>query len=169
MFSLLRAVAALSACALLAACAATSALESQTKPQSAHSARIYIVRPYAFAGGATAANIKIDDTDVGSVANDSYLFIDRPPGQYRIQVSKGGDPISSQHEFQVEAGRTYYFSFNGPAATLMVPGGGFVAMPGAGGGRQVGRATLLSGHLAELDAAAGAQVVARMSARQGKR
>jgi Protein of unknown function (DUF2846) len=166
MFSMLRAAAAALICALLAACAATSALESQSKPASAQSARIYVVRPLAFAGGATAAHIKINDAEVGSVANNSYLFVDRPPGRYRIQVSKWGEPVNSEHEFQVEAGRTYYFAFNAPAATMALPGGGVMMTPGAGGGRQVGQASLFSGHLAELDAAAGAQVVARMKAQQ---
>jgi hypothetical protein len=68
---MVRIILAALACASLAACAGTNALESQSKPMSAQSARIYIVRPNAFSGSAMGANVKIDGVDVGAVANES--------------------------------------------------------------------------------------------------
>jgi hypothetical protein len=169
MFSVLRAASVALVCVLLAACAATSALESQSKPLSTQSARIYIVRPGAVSGGAVAANVKINGTDVGHVANGSYFFVDRPPGRHKIEVRLTTGLASHEHEAQVEAGRTYYFAYNAGTAATSLPGGVPLIIPGPTGGRQVsssnlGTALLTGGaHLAELDPAAGAEVVARMA------
>src|SRR5262245_32679759 len=123
MISALRAVSAALICALLAACAATSALESQSKPLSTQSARIYIVRPGAVSGSAMAANVKINGADVGHIANHSYLFVDRPPGRHKIEVKVTTALAGFAHEANVEAGRTYYFAYNGGAAGTTVLGG----------------------------------------------
>ena len=162
---MLRAALAALTCAFLTACAATSALESQSKPASAQSARIYIVRPGAIAGAAAAANVKIDGADVGYVANDSFFFVDRPPGRHKIELRLTAALAGVEHEAQFEAGRTYYFAFNAVDAATTLPGGVPLVIPGPTGGRRVGEASLwANGHLAEFDEAAGAQVVARMKA-----
>jgi hypothetical protein len=153
-------------CALLAACAGTSALESQSKPMSAQSARIYIVRPNAFSGSAMGANVKIDGIDVGAVANESYMFVDRPPGRHKIEVKVTAALSGVEHEADFEAGRTYYFAFNAPGAMIMA-GGVPIIFRGATGGRQVGDANVFSnGHLAEYDAAGGAHLIEQMNARK---
>jgi hypothetical protein len=167
MVSVLRAALAALMCGFLTACAATSALESQSKPASAQTARIYIVRPGALSGGAMAANVKINGVDVGHVANNSYLFVDRPPGRHKIEVRLTAGLAGHEHEVQVAAGRTYYFAHNAGAAAVAV-GAVPIVIPGPTEGRRVteaslGNALLTGGaHLAELDAASGAATVARM-------
>jgi hypothetical protein len=167
MVSILRATLAALICASLTACAATSALESQDKPASSKSARIYILRPGALSGGAMAANVKINGAEVGHVANNSYLFVDRPPGRHKIEVRLTAGLAGLEHEAQVEAGRTYYFAHNAGAAVTTL-GAVPIVIPGPTGGRQVSQkdlgTSLLTGgaHLAELDAATGAETVARM-------
>ena len=165
MISVLRAVSTALLCVALAACAATSALESQSKPHSAQSARIYILRPGALSGAALAAVVKINGAEVGSVANNSFLFVDRPPGRYKVEVSAMGALGNLQNETQVEAGRTYYFAYHAGGTTIPV-GSIPMVIPGPTGGRQVGHANFLAGaYLSEYDAAAGAETVARMQAR----
>ena len=164
MISALRAASAALLCVALAACAATSALESQSKPHSAQSARIYILRPGALSGSALAAVVKINGAEVGSVANNSFLFVDRPPARYKVEVSAMGALGNLQHEAQVEAGRTYYFAYLAAGTTIPV-GSIPLVIPGPTGGRQVGQANFLAGaYLSEFDAAAGAETVARMKA-----
>jgi hypothetical protein len=166
LFSLMvRAVPAALMCTSLAACAGTSALESQSKPISAQSARIYILRPYALSGSAVGANVKIDGAEVGSVAVNSHFFVDRPPGRRKIEVRLTAALAGVEHEADLQAGRTYYFAFNAPGATVMA-GGVPIVFPGATGGRQVGQSNFFSnGHLAQLDEAAGVQMIAQMQAR----
>jgi hypothetical protein len=166
MVSILRAALAALICALLTACAATSALESQSKPASAQSARIYILRPGAVSGAALAAVVRINGADVGSVANNSYFFVDRSPGRYKLEVSVMGELGKHESEVHVEAGRTYYFAYNAGTAGTTLPGGVPLVFEGPTAGRKVSQPSFLLGgaHLAELDAAAGAEVVARMKA-----
>jgi Protein of unknown function (DUF2846). len=167
---MLRAAAAALVCVMLAACAATSAVESQSKPHSAQSARIYVVRPGAWSGAALGVAVRVNDAEVGSVANNSYLFVDRPPGRYKIELSAMGALGNLEHEAQVGAGRTYYLAYNAGPAVTTLPGGIPLVIPGPTGGRQVGQANFLAGaYLAELDATAGAEVVARMKAREARR
>ena len=167
MVSMLRVALAALICASLTACAATSALESQSKPASAQNARIYILRPGALSGGAMAANVRINGAEVGYVANGSYLFVDRPPGRHKIEVRLTAGLAGHEHEARVEAGRTYYFAYNAGAAVTTL-GAIPIVIPGPTEGRQVSQTSvasaLLTGgaYLAELDAAAGAETVARM-------
>jgi hypothetical protein len=153
MLWILRAALAALACAVLTACAATGALESQSKPASAQSARIYILRPAATAGSAVAANVKIDGVAVGHVANNSFFFVDRPPGRHKIEVRLTAALAGVEQEVQVEAGRTHYFAFNALDRVTTK------------GERQIGQTSVLgNGYIAEFEEAAGAEAVTQMKA-----
>ena len=170
MFSMLRAASVALACVMLAACAATSAVESQSKPHSAQSARIYVVRPGALSGAALGAAVKVNGAGSDRSQTTHTSSSTAPPGRYKIEVSAIGTLGNLEHEVQVEAGRTYYFAYMAGAAATSLPGGIPLVIPGPTGGRQVGQATFLAGaYLAEFDAAAGAEVVARMKAREARR
>jgi Protein of unknown function (DUF2846) len=67
----------------LAACS-TTAIESQTKTQDTRQARVYFLRSTVTIGG--VADIKVDGQKVASLANNSFFFVDRDPGQYTISV-----------------------------------------------------------------------------------
>jgi hypothetical protein len=163
MLPFIRAGLAALVCAAMGACA-TTAVESQSKLLSAQSARIYILRPGALAGGAMPANVKINGAKVGSIANNSYLFIDRPPGRHKIEVRVTAALAGVEHEAQVVAGRTYYFSFNAVSATVMM-GPVPVLFAGPTAGQKVGQSSFLSnGHLAEVDAATATAMMSRMKA-----
>ena len=77
----------------LAACAGTSAIESQSKQKDARLARMYFLREQgvlgALGGSAPAAEVKVDEKSVGAVTNGSYIFVDRPPGLYKLSVQAG--------------------------------------------------------------------------------
>jgi hypothetical protein len=96
------------------------------------------------------------------------MFVDRPPGRHKIEVKVTAALAGVEHEADFEAGRTYYFAFNAPGATI-IAGGVPMIFPGARGGRQVGDANFFSnGYLAEYDAAGGAQLIERMNARKAE-
>jgi hypothetical protein len=161
MVGLLSRFAALFLSAALAACAATSALEPQHTQLAARNARIFILRPGVLSGGAQAVTVKINGVKVGSVANNSYLSVDRPPGRYKIEASF---PLTmgNEHETEVEAGRSYYFVFNAAASAVASPGV-FIAFPGSELGKQVGNTDYLTGsYLGQLDASAGPAVLSRL-------
>lgn len=147
---------------MLAACASTSALEPQNQQLSSRAARIYILRPPAVQGGMHMAEVKINGVEVGSVANNSYLFVDRPPGRYKINTAIFGD---LEHDVNVEAGRTYYFAINvlasaAPLGRIMVP------MDASNAGRPLGKPNVLTNPtwLSEVDANAAPAIMARMNA-----
>jgi len=107
------------------------------------------------------ALVKINGVDVGSVANNSYLFVDRPPGRYKINTAIFGD---LEHDVDVEAGRTYYFAINvlasaAPLGRIMVP------MEASNAGRPLGKPNMFNPTwLAEVDASAAPAIMARMKA-----
>ena len=98
----------------LAACASTSAVESQTKQRDAQLARLYFLREKglvgAMGGTGPGAEIKIDGSSVGTVANGTYIFADRPPGRHILSVENRVSMGSFETEVQVDAGQAYYFS-----------------------------------------------------------
>src|SRR6266851_4504679 len=97
-----RIVIAFSVAFQLAACAGTSAIESQSKQRDARLARMYFLREQgvlgALGGAAAAGEIKVEGTSVGAVTNGSYIFVDRPPGLYKLSVQAG---ISMAFETEV--------------------------------------------------------------------
>ena len=158
-----RSVLAALVCASLSACAATNALEPQHKQLASRNARIFILRPGAIPGGAQSVTVKVNGTTVGSVANNSYLSVDRPPGRYKIEASF---PFSlgsgNEHEAEVQAGRSYYFVFN-VAGTAVISSGIYIPLHGSAVGKQVSSTDFLTGsHLAELDASSGPAVLSRL-------
>ena len=66
----------------LAACSTTAMV--QTKTQDTRQARVYFLRSTVTIGG--VADIKVDGQKVASLANNSFFFVDRDPGQYTISV-----------------------------------------------------------------------------------
>lgn len=167
MHSLFRVIAITLAGALLAACmATTSALEPQNKALSGDKARIYILRPNAWALRVQPAHLKIDDQDIGAVANNSFLFVDRPPGRHKLNVSVPFDLGTNELDVQMTAGRSYYFVINMKSSTMMA-GGIVLTIPEQRTGKPVGQRSLFAmAYLAELDATAGAALVARMKTDQ---
>ncbi len=145
----------------LAGCV-TTAVEPQNQPLAARNARIYVLRPPAMVSMALLANVKVDGSEVGGVANNSYLSIDRPPGRYELEVGSPGYFGSSAVEVQVEAGRSYYFTLN--MLATQIPLGTIPIQTGAGvAGQPVGQSGLLAGSsLGQLDANAGTTMLARL-------
>ena len=159
---ILRFVLAVLVCTVLTACAATNALEPQHKQLASRNARIFVLRPGAFSGGAQSVTVKINGTAVGSVANNSYLSVDRPPGRYKIEASFPFFSVGNEHEAEVQAGRTYYFVFNTPA-TAVISHGIYIPLHGSAVGKKVGSTDYLTGsYIAELDASSGPAVLSRL-------
>ena len=157
--SIVRSALAALVCVMLAACASTSALEPQNQPLSSRAARIYILRPPAAAGGIYPATIKINGADVGSVANNSYLSVDRPAGRYKISAVIS---TASEDEVEVHAGRSHYFAINvkGSAAPL---GGISIPIEGSSIGRPLRQPGLFEfSWLSEVDASQATAIMSRM-------
>jgi hypothetical protein len=144
-----------------AACVGTSALEPQNQPLSPRAARIYILRPPAVPGAIYHAAVKINGAEVGSVATNSYLFVDRPPGRYKISAVISTD---SEHEVEVQAGRTYYFAINVKESTAPL-GNIPIRMEGSNVGRPLRQPGWFEfSWLSEVDASAATAMMARMNA-----
>ena len=74
-------------------------------------------------------DIKVNGEVVGKIAPDSYFFIDREPGSYRLKVEPPFDFTYFEADVQVAAEGTYYYSVNSRGATVgPLAGGGFVTM-----------------------------------------
>jgi len=97
----------------LTACASTSAVESQTRQRDGRLARLYFLREKgligAMGGTGAGAEIKVDGKSVGTVANGSYIFVDRPPGRYALSVENKVS-MAFETEIQAESGQNYYFN-----------------------------------------------------------
>lgn len=106
MLRVLRGVAVIGALVLVAACG-TTAIESQTKALDARHARVYFLRSTMTIGG-VGAEIKVNGQKVGALANSSYFFVDRPPGQYAISVENPLEAGRFATNIQLRAGTTHY-------------------------------------------------------------
>lgn len=95
------------ACLLFGGCATTT-LESQTKVQAAGQGRIYFVRGDQLMAMGQAPNIFVNGQAIGSIGNNSYLFVDRDPGLYRINVETTLTIGQYSIEVPVRAGSTSY-------------------------------------------------------------
>lgn len=163
----LRLLVASFAAAFLAGCfQATTALEPQLTALPARQARIYVLRPNAWAGKANQFKITVNGKEVGGVANNSYLSIDRPPGKYTIKVNTFLDFGGIEHELEVTAGRSYYLAVNVRSSTFMA-GGIVLTIPEQQNGRRVGQGNPFAGmYFGELDDAAGSTLLAQMKSEQ---
>ncbi len=95
---------------LVAACTSvTTTLEPQTKARDARLARIYLIRDKSWVSGA-AAKVKVDDVEVGAVAADSFMLVDRPPGKHVVSLGSALGLGWADYEIEAAAGQTRYYS-----------------------------------------------------------
>lgn len=165
-----RAVALLGLAWMLAACAATSsAIESQSRAKDARSARMYFMREQGVLGamgGAVGAEVKVDGKPVGSVTNGSYIFVDRPPGTYKLSVQSGLS-MAFETEARVESGGTYYFNIGVPKTGAVGQDLLNQAFAGGQGQQMTGQpfsALMSAAVFYRLDPATGAAEIARLKA-----
>ena len=108
---------------LLAACVAanTVALEPQDRSLDGRQARLYFIRhANAVAGLLTypTVSIKVDGKPVGGLATGAFIFVDRPAGPHKINVSGSiHDKSGFETDVQIEAGGSYYFEI-GPIVRI---------------------------------------------------
>jgi hypothetical protein len=112
------------ACLLFGGCATTT-LESQTKVQAAGQGRIYFVRGDQFIAMGSAPSISVNGQPVGTIGNNSYLFVDREPGLYRINLETVMSFGQYAIEVPVRAGSTSYVE--------VAPRGGNITATAVGG------------------------------------
>jgi hypothetical protein len=168
---LYRVVVALCVAVQLAACAGTSALESQSRQKDARLARLYFLREKgvlgALGGTTPTAEIKIDGKAVGSVTNGSYIFVDRPPGGYKLAVQSGLS-MTFETTAQVEAGKEYYFNIGVPQTGAFGTDMLNQAYAGGKGQQMPAQSPLMNGFVGAvfytLDPATGAAEVAQLKA-----
>ena len=147
---------------LLAACAGTTtALEPQHKPLGGNLARIYVLRPNPHINVVTAGiPIIVDGKTVGSLATDSYFFVDRPPGRHTLSIAG-----ASEIDVEVRSGEVKYLEVGQNPYTLPAPGYQFLqrALANTGGDPLPGRnnSPLI---FYSLDASAGPAAVAKLKA-----
>jgi hypothetical protein len=92
---------------VLGACAAarTDAMESQTKQRDPHLARLYFIRPSGWMAQGGTIGIKVNGQNVGGIAHGSYMFVDRQPGVYTLEVAPPADWAANfQTDVQLAAG-----------------------------------------------------------------
>jgi hypothetical protein len=104
---------------LLAACA-TQSLESQAKTQERSQARIYFLRESSLLYMAGTPNLKVNDQEVGRVANGSSFFVDRPPGTYKITLETPMAVGRYAAEVKLRAGAVYYVKISPRAGNYVV-------------------------------------------------
>jgi hypothetical protein len=155
----------------LAACASatTDALESQTKQKDPRLARLYFIRPAGWMAQGGTINIKINGQNVGGIAHGSYLFVDRPPGTYTLEVAPPFDWAANfQTDAQVAGGNTYYFAITARGTAVPVGKGGVVTLdqpnPGAPTQSKNG-VSFATYRLNAIDPATGAAEIAKLGAR----
>lgn len=91
---------------LFGACS-TTAIESQSKMHDPRQARVYLLRSTLTIGG-VGAEIKVDGQKVGALANNSFFFIDRDPGQYTISVENPLETGRFSTTVQLRPSSIYY-------------------------------------------------------------
>ena len=145
---------------LLLAGSVTTALESQNTVQDPRHARMYFLREKGITGLAMAPDILINGQKVGAVANGSFIFVDRPPGQYTVTVEQSLEPGRFVTDVRVSPGATYYFELG-----VNIINGRGVLLPKLAGnvGTPIDSRENTGGYrLNALDATTGAQIVAQL-------
>jgi hypothetical protein len=70
-------------------------------------ARVYVFRPYQFAGHLTLYKINLDSQEFGQLGTESYLFGNVPPGDHDISLEVPDAPTVTSH-IRAEAGKCYF-------------------------------------------------------------
>ncbi len=155
-------------CLLLAgfACATAASAQTQTAPREHKLARLYFLRQYGLMGGIAAdTRILVNGQPVGIVESGTYLYIDRPPGRYKLHLEMKIQllPNSFETEVTVAAGQTYYYEI-GVATSPTGAGWGSALLMGNVGKRMDGRGSFggNSYQFNSMDAATGAAEVRKL-------
>lgn len=149
---------AVGVCLLFAACGTTTPLESQTKTQVASQGRIYFLRGNNYLGRGGAVEIKLNGQSVGNVANNSYFFVDRDAGAYKVTLEVPLTPGQYSLPVNVRAGSLTYIEVapqTGNATAVLV--GGLVGAAIAASASEDGKNATF--RLALMDPAAGAALL----------
>jgi hypothetical protein len=72
--------------------------------------------------------MKINGQNIWEIAIASYLFVDRPPGTYTIEVAPPVDWGKFQTDVQVAAGQTYYYAITANSAYAPIGHGAVVEL-----------------------------------------
>ncbi|MEA2994587.1 MAG: hypothetical protein QOG74_136 [Alphaproteobacteria bacterium] len=145
---------------LLVAACSTTALESQTKMQEARQGRIYFLRGNSLlAIGGFTPEIQINGQKVGNLANNSYFFIDRAPGSYKVSTATTLAFGSYSADVVLLPGGVAYVELAPRAGAIMGS-----AIGGAAGGLIAASTSNNSGRfsLAVLDAKVGAAMLQQL-------
>jgi hypothetical protein len=114
----------ISICSAIGGCATTAALEPQNLARDAKSARLYFIRPSTIFGVGLSPDIKINGKLIGNVAVASYIYVDRPSGQYQILLDHEFEPDSFSHDVTLRPGEDHYFQIvqGGPPNRVVIIG-----------------------------------------------
>ncbi|TAK94246.1 MAG: DUF2846 domain-containing protein [Verrucomicrobia bacterium] len=77
-------------------------------PLPAEKGRIFFYRT-AVLGAGVQPSVKLNDTPVGSAKPKGFFYVDRPPGDYRVETST---EVSRRLSLTLEAGQTRYVRLN---------------------------------------------------------
>jgi hypothetical protein len=156
----------------LAGCSGvTSAVESQSKSRDARLARMYFMRAKSVMGdmGATGgeSDVRVDGKLVGTLINNSYFFVDRPPGKYILSLEMKRSS-AFETDVQLDAGGTYYFNAGVPATGAPGMDLANMAMTGSRGEQMQGHRPFPSSYAAlvfnRLELSAGAAEIEKLKA-----
>jgi hypothetical protein len=111
-------------CIAMTACTTSTALEPQNTTRISDAARLHFIRRSAFIGGGQTARVKINEKEVGSLGIGTHIHVDRPAGQYRVEVDHPFDFGKTELTVNITSEKEYYFK--------IFPAGSSVAIIGAG-------------------------------------
>lgn len=110
----------------------------------------------------------VDGKAVGAVTNGSFIFVDRPPGVYRLGLQIGILNMTFETDVHVDAGRDYFFNIGVPQSGAFGTDMINQAIAGGKGQQMPGRSPLmapLSGVVFySLDSETGAAEIERLKA-----
>ncbi len=106
----------------IGASAAPTSKPAKPSASGGSNATIYIMRSTPVLGWATQPDIRVDGKFVGELSVGSYLVVNAPRGQHKLEV-QGGAPLTGPYEsgIQVEAGKSYFIEV-GPRPNNGAPG-----------------------------------------------
>ena len=94
-------------------------LAPQLKPKDPRQARLYFIRPAGWMGQLGTVNFKLNGSEIGGIKHGSYLFVDRPPGAYTIEVVPPFEFVNNfRTDVEVTAGNTYFYAITLQGSTV---------------------------------------------------
>lgn len=101
---------------ILVSCATGKKFKPESQPKDDVS-RLYVYRPWAFAGSIGRPDIRIDGKEYGTLTNGGYAVIDLTSGDHILEFIRMGNTSLGKYQFMLTGGKDHYLRYEDSSRT----------------------------------------------------